>query len=190
MKIPAELRAKLRTIGDESTLATLMDYVNYTANPPPSADYCADTVEDYQGPDTTSDQRFRVLKNRIVRGEAEGEITKYLRVSLRISRNFALPELSIRYEEAKKARDAVRDALPKKRRGKEFLGLSPRDVFTDSLFPELGNIKGREERKEARQANKSKFSSWITQGGPLAALAKRYGGLVLAILPENLTVKK
>ncbi|OBT54779.1 hypothetical protein VE04_03468 [Pseudogymnoascus sp. 24MN13] len=182
--IPAELRAKLRTIGDESALAALMDYVNYTANPPPSADYCADTLEDYQGPDTTSDQRFRVLKNRIVRDEAEKEITKYLRVSFRISKRFALAELSIRYTEAKEARSAV----PKKRRGKEFPGLSPRGLFTDSLFPELANIEGEKERHKEREAAKAKFSSWITQGDPLAELAKRFGSLVLTILPENLTV--
>ncbi|KFZ19983.1 hypothetical protein V501_00363, partial [Pseudogymnoascus sp. VKM F-4519 (FW-2642)] len=184
MKIPAELRAKLRTIGDESTLAALMDYVNYTANPPPSAEYCADTLEDYQGPDTTSDQRFRVLKNRLVRDEAEEEITKYLRVSFRISKRFALAELSIRYAEAKKARSA----MSRKRRGKEFPGLSPRDIFTSSLFPEIGNIEGEEERNAAREKAKSKFSSWITQGDPLEELAKQYGSLVLAILPENLTV--
>ncbi|OBT39126.1 hypothetical protein VE00_10979 [Pseudogymnoascus sp. WSF 3629] len=45
-ELPADLRAKLNMIGDESTLAAIMDYVNYTANPPPSADYCADTLED------------------------------------------------------------------------------------------------------------------------------------------------
>ncbi|KFZ02686.1 hypothetical protein V500_00024, partial [Pseudogymnoascus sp. VKM F-4518 (FW-2643)] len=184
MKLPADLRAKLHMIGDESTLAALMDYVNYTANPPPSADYCADTLEDYQGPDTTSDQRFRVLRNRIVRDEAEEEISKYLRVSCRISKLFALAELSIRYTEAKKARSAV----PKKRRKKEFPGLSPRGRFTDSLFPELGNIEGEEERNKAREAAKGTFSYWITQGDPLAELAKRFGNLVLAILPENLTV--
>ena len=183
-KIPADLRAKLRMIGDESTLAALMDYVNYTANPPSSADYCADTLEDYQGPDTTSDQRFRVLRNRIVRDEAAEEITKYLRVSFRISKRFALAELSIRYAEAKDARSAV----PKKRRKLEFPGLSPRGRFTDSLFPELGDIEGEEERNKARETAKGKFSYWITQGDPLAELAKKFGSLVLAILPENLTV--
>ncbi|ELR08503.1 hypothetical protein GMDG_00567, partial [Pseudogymnoascus destructans 20631-21] len=183
-KIPADLRAKLRMIGDESTLAALMDYVNYTANPPSSADYCADTLEDYQGPDTTSDQRFRVLRNRIVRDEAGEEITKYLRVSFRISKRFALAELSIRYAEAKDARSAV----PKKRRKLEFPGLSPRGRFTDSLSPELGDIEGEEERNKARETAKGKFSYWITQGDPLAELAKQFGSLVLAILPENLTV--
>jgi hypothetical protein len=34
-------------IRDESTLVAIMDYVNYIANPPPSADYYADTLEDY-----------------------------------------------------------------------------------------------------------------------------------------------
>ncbi|OBT47083.1 hypothetical protein VE00_03135 [Pseudogymnoascus sp. WSF 3629] len=38
IKLLADLRAKLHTIRDESTLATIMDYVKYTANPPPSLD--------------------------------------------------------------------------------------------------------------------------------------------------------
>ena len=184
-ELPADLRAKLHMIGDESTLATIMDYVNYTANPPPSADYCADTLEEYQGPDTTSDQRFRVL--RIVRDEAEEEIVKYLRVNIRISKLFALAELSIRYSEEKKARRVV----PKKRRKKELPRLSPKDRFTDLLFPEIGNIEGEEERNDARKARKEakgKFSYWITLGDPLAELAKRFGSLILLILPESLTM--
>ena len=187
-KLPADLRAKLNMIGDESTLAAIMDYVNYTANPPPSADYCADTSEDYQGPDTTSDQRFRVLRNRIVRDEAEEEIVKYLRVSFRFAKLFALAELSIRYTAEKDARSAE----PKKRRKKglpqELPRLSPRGLFTDLLFPEIGNIEGEEERNNAREAAKGKFSYWITIGDPLAELAKRFGSLILSILPENLTI--
>ncbi|OBT54043.1 hypothetical protein VE04_07614 [Pseudogymnoascus sp. 24MN13] len=191
-ELPADLRAKLNMIGDESTLAAIMDYVNYTANPPPSADYCADTLEDYQGIDTTSDQRFRALRNRIVRDEAEEEIVKYLRVSFRISKLFALAELSIRYTAAKDSRSAV----PKKRRKKglpqelpqELPRLSPRGLFTDLLFPEIGNIEGEGERNNAREAAKGKFSYWITLGDPLAELAKRFGSLILLILPENLKI--
>ena len=181
-ELPADLRAKLHMIGDESTLATIMDYVKYTANPPPSADYCADTLEEYQGPDTTSDQRFRVLRNRIVRGEAEEEIVKYLRVNIRISKLSALAELSIRYSEHKNARRA----LTKKRRKKEF-PLSPRNYFTDLLFPEIDNIEGEEERNDARKEAKVTFSYWITLGDPLARMAQRFGSLILHILPKNLT---
>jgi hypothetical protein len=106
----------------------------------------ADLRAKLQGPDTTSDQRFRVLRNRIVRDEAEEEIVKYLRVNIRISKLFALAELSIRYSEEKKARSAV----PKKRWKKELPQLSPKDRFTDLLFPENRQYRGgkREERRE------------------------------------------
>ena len=184
VELPADLRAKLHTIGDESTLATIMDYAEYTANPPPSADYCADTLEEYQSPDTTSDQRFRVLRNRIVRDEAEEEIVKYLRFNIRISKLFALAELSIRYSEEKEARGAV----PKKRRKKELPRLSPKDRFADLLFPEIGNIEGEGERNVARKEAKGTFSYWITLGKPLAEMAQRFGSLILLILPENLTM--
>ncbi|KFZ16874.1 hypothetical protein V501_02027 [Pseudogymnoascus sp. VKM F-4519 (FW-2642)] len=187
-KLPADLRAKLRMIGDESTLAAIMDYVNYTANPPPSADYCADTLEDYQGPDSTSDQRFRVLRNRIVRDEAEEEIVKNLRVNFRTSKLFALAELSIRYTEEKDSRSAVSKKRRKKELPQELPRLSPRGLLTDLLFPEIGNIEGEEERNNAREAAKGKFSYWITLGDPLAELAKRFGSLILLILPESLTI--
>lgn len=185
MKLPADLRAKLHMIGDESTLAAIMDYVDYTANPPPSADYCANTLEDYQGP---LDQRFMVLRNCIIQDEAEEEIVKYLRVSICISKLFALAELSIRYAAAKDARSA----MPKKRRKKglpqELPQLSPRGLFTDLLFPEIANIEGEEERDNTRDAAKETFSYWITLGDLLAELAKRFGSLILSILPENLTM--
>ncbi|OBT39334.1 hypothetical protein VE00_10475 [Pseudogymnoascus sp. WSF 3629] len=154
VELLADLRAKLHTIGDESTLATIMDYAEYTADPPTSADYCADTLEEYQNPDTTSDQRFRVLRNRIVRDEAEEEIVKYLRFNIRISKLFALAELSIRYSEEKEARSAV----PRKRRKKELPRLSPKDRFTDLLFPEIGNIEEEGERNVARKEAKGTFS--------------------------------
>lgn len=185
-ELPADLRAKLRMIGDESTLATIMDYMKYTANPPPSADNCADTLEEYPGPDTTSDQRFRVLRNRIVRGEAEEDIVKYLRINIRISKLFALAELSVRYSEEKDARSAV----PKKRRKKELPGLSPKNRFTDLLFPEIGKIEGKKERNKARKEAKGTFSYWITLGEPLAEMAQRFGSLILLILPENLTMSE
>jgi hypothetical protein len=178
-ELPADLRAKLHMIGDESSVATIMDYVKYTANPPPSADCCADTLEEYPGPDTTSDQRFRVLRNRIDRGDAEEEIVKYLRINIRISKLFALMELSVRYTEAKEARSAV----PKKRRKKKLPGLSPKNRFIDLLFPEIESI-------EAREAAKGTFSYWITLGDPLAKLAKRFGSLILLILPESLTISE
>ncbi|OBT60235.1 hypothetical protein VE03_10210 [Pseudogymnoascus sp. 23342-1-I1] len=184
VELLADLRAKLHTIGDESTLATIMDYAEYTANPPTSADYCADTLEEYQNPDTTSDQRFRVLRNRIVRDEAEEEIVKYLRFNIRISKLFALAELSIRYSEEKEARSAV----PRKRRKKELPRLSPKDRFTNLLFPEIGNIEEEGERNVARKEAKGTFSYWITLGKPLAEMTQRFGSLILLILPENLTM--
>ena len=169
-------------IGDESTLAAIMDYMDYTANPPPSADYCADTLEDYQGP---SDQRFRVLRNRIVRDEAEEEIVKYLRVSTCISKLFALAELSIRYTAAKDTKKRQKKGLPQ-----ELPLLSPRDLSTDLLFPEIANIEGEEERNNTRDTAKGTFSYWITLGDPLAEVAKRFGSLTLSILPENLTISE
>lgn len=122
-----------------------MDYAEYIANPPPSVDYYADTLEEYQGPNTTLDQRFRVLRNRIVRDEAEEEIVKYLRFNIRISKLFALAELSIRYSKERKARSAV----PKKRRKKELPRLSLKNCFTNLLFPKISNIKGEGERNVA-----------------------------------------
>lgn len=67
---------------------------------------------------------------------------KYLRFNIRISKLFALAELSIRYSEEKK----TRSALPKKKREKELPRLSPKDRFTNLLFPEIGNIEEEGER--------------------------------------------
>jgi hypothetical protein len=82
-------------IGDTVTRATIGDYVNYTATPPPSADDCADASEGDPGPNTisASDRRHKVLKDRIVRDETAEKTVKYLGVAIRISKRVALAEL-------------------------------------------------------------------------------------------------
>jgi hypothetical protein len=137
MELLADLHVKLHMIRDESLVATIMNYVKYTANPPPSADCCANTLEEYLGPNTTLDQRFRVLRNRIDQGDVEEEIVKYLRINIYILKLFALMELSVRYTKAKEARSAV----PKKRRKKKLPRLLLKNRFINLLFPKIESIK-------------------------------------------------
>jgi hypothetical protein len=188
-KLSVALRAKLHMIGDTVTRATIGDYVNYTATPPPSADDCADASEGDPGPDTISalDRRHKVLKDRIIRDETAEKTVKYLGVAIRISKRVALAELIGSYIEERDARTA----MPKKRRRRELPRLSPKDRFTDLLFPETKQTEEEDgERKDARKKAKAKLSYWITLGEPLAGMAQRFGYGILAHLPAKLTDKE
>lgn len=170
-KLSAALRAKLHMIGDTVTLATIEDYVNYTATPPSSADDCAHALEGDAGLDRAlaSDHRARVLKDRIVQYETAERSVEHLKVAIRISKRLALAVLIGKYLEERDARTA----MPKKRRKKELPRLSPMDRFTDLLFPETKGTEERgEESKEARKRAKTNFSYWISLGEPLARMAQ------------------
>lgn len=78
--------------------------------------------------------------------------------------------------------------MPKKRRKKQLPQSSPKDRFINLLFPETIKCKGQE--KGPREKAKKKFDYWIQLGEPLAAMEKRYGIALLALLPETLTDKK
>lgn len=75
-------------IGNTATLVTIEDYIKYIGTPPAFVDVCADAPEGDASLDTilASDQRLRVLKDRIVRDEAVEESVKYLKIAVRISR--------------------------------------------------------------------------------------------------------
>ncbi|KAH6667785.1 hypothetical protein B0J14DRAFT_675784 [Halenospora varia] len=80
--------------------------------------------------------------------------------------------------------------MPKKRRKRELPRLSPKDRFTDLLFPETkGTEEWGEERKEARKKAKAKLSYWISLGEPLARMTQRFGYSILLRLPAKLTDK-
>jgi hypothetical protein len=189
-KLSAALRAKLGMIADTVTLATVWDYLKNKRTPLSSTDDCADASEQDVSPDiSSSDQRLRELKNRIVRDEKEEKSINRRRIAVRISKRIALAELIGRYIQEREARRAV----PKKRRKKQLPRSSPKDRFTDLLFPETIRYKGEQlgkKEKGPRENAKKKLDYWIQLGEPLARMAQRYGIAILALLHETLTDKK
>jgi len=194
-KLSVALRAKLGRIADTVTLATVWDYLNYKRTPLSSTDDCADASEQDASPDiSSSDQRLRELKNRIVRDEKEEKSLNHRRIAVRISKRVALAELIGRYIKEREARRAV----PKKRRKKQLPRSSPKDRFTDLLFPETikykvdKKTKGMQviEEKGPRENAKKKLDYWIQLGEPLARMAQCYGIAIVPLLPEKLTDKK
>ena len=123
---------------------------------PPSIDD-ADDIKGGHGPNTisASDNRLRALKNYIVQDEKAEKTIRYLGVAIRTSKRVALAELIGRYIEERDARAA----MPKKKRKREFPRLSPKDRFTDLLFPETRQTEeGDEEKAHARKKAKAKIS--------------------------------
>jgi hypothetical protein len=133
-KLLVALRAKLYIIGDIVICAAIRDYINYMAMPPPFADDYADALKGDLGPNTilASDQRHKVLKDRIIRDETAKKTIKYLGLAIRISKRVALAELISSYI---KERDA-RIAMPKKRQRRELPRLLLKDCFINLLFLE------------------------------------------------------
>ena len=187
-KLSASLRAKLHMIRDPVTLTTLKDHVKDTATLSPSTDN-ADILEGGPGPKTisASDHRLRALKNHIFQDEKAEKTTKYLGVAIRTSKRVALAELIGRYIEERDARTA----MPKKKRKRELPRLSPKDRFTNLLFPETQQTKEKDEEiAHTRKKAKAKLSYWIALGEPLARMSQRFGYGILDLLPRNLTDKE
>jgi hypothetical protein len=94
-----------------------------------------------------------VLKYRIVRDETAEKTAKYLGVGIRILKRVALAELIGSYIEGRDARTA----MPKNRRRRELPRLSPKDRFTDLLFPETKQTEEveREKTRERRPRRNS-----------------------------------
>jgi hypothetical protein len=105
-----------------------------------STEDCADALEQDAGSNiiSTSDRRLRELKNRIMRDEKDEKTFKHKQIAARISKRIALAELVGRYIDERDARRA----LPKKRRKKQLPQSSPKDRFTDLLFPQTLNYNG------------------------------------------------
>ena len=138
-------------IGDTVTLATIEDYVNYTATPPSSADDCADASEGDAGLDTAlaSDHRARVLKDRIVQYETAERSVEHLKVAIRISKRLALAELIGKYLEERDARIAV----PKKDGRRNCLDCRRRIVslICSSLKPRGRRSRVKRVRRRERE---------------------------------------
>ncbi|RFU23676.1 hypothetical protein B7463_g12661, partial [Scytalidium lignicola] len=197
MKLSAALREKLDRIADTATLATVRDYLHYQETLFNSADDCAYASEQIVLPDTPNalDQRLLLLKARIDRDEKVEKTLEYLEIAVRISKRVALAELVGRYIDEREARRAV----PKKRRKTQLPRSSPKDRFTDLLFPETVKYSGHlskdmttqvsKKEKCPRAKAKEKLDYWIRLGEPLARMARRFGYGVLSLLPDNLTDK-
>jgi hypothetical protein len=139
-----------------------------------------------------------VLKNRIVRDKEAEKTVKYLGVAVRVLKRVALAELIGSYIEEREARRAV----PKKKRKMQLPRSSPKDRFTDLLFPETITYEGEqlsekdkgmqmiEEEKSPRLKAKAKLDYWIRLGEPLARMAERFGHGILLLLPKKLTDKE
>ncbi|KAF8855966.1 hypothetical protein BDZ45DRAFT_745972 [Acephala macrosclerotiorum] len=197
-RLSAALRAKLGRIADTATLATVWNYLNYKRTPLSSADDCVESSKQDSSPGiiSASDQRLRELKNRIVRDEKKKKFVNHRRIVVRISKRVALAELIGKYIEERNAKRAV----PKKRRKKQLPQSSPKDRFTDLLFPDTVKYKGEKldektksmqviEEKGPRENAKKKLDYWIVLEEPLARMAQRYGIAIVPLLPEKLTNK-
>ncbi len=138
---------------------------------------------------SASDQRLRGLKSRIVRDEKAEKTIKHLRVAVRISKRMALVELIGRYIEESEAWKA----MPKKRRKMQLPGSSPKDRFTDLLFPETIKYKDEQLGKKKnglREKAKQKIDYWIRLREPLARIAQRFGCAILSLVTEKLNDKE
>lgn len=182
-KLSVHLRSKLRSTADAATLKSIRKYLKYKQNPPSAVEDCADASEQDESANiSSSHQRLRKLKNRILRDEKDEDFVGQRQIATRISKRVALAELIGSYIEEKEAWKAT----PKKIRKKK---LPPKNQFTDLLFPETIKYKGKKE-KGPREDARAKLKYWIQLGEPLAAMAHRYGIATVALLHEKLTDKE
>ena len=162
------------------------DFLKYIAKPSSYSDSrCNNSTAD-QDPDTTSasDRRLRELKDYIICLETAERMMKCLRVVIRISKRVALAEMISRYLEERDARAA----MLRNRRKLELPRSSPKDRFTDLLFPDTCKTYGFGDLKnDARKKAKEKLSYWSSLGEPLAQMTQRFGYGFLALLPMKLT---
>jgi hypothetical protein len=119
-KLSAPLRAKLRTIADAVTLATVRDYLRYQQTPRSSADDLLDDApEEGASLDiiSASDQRNRELRNRIISNEEDEESIQQWQIAVCISKRVALAELIGNYIKERDARRAVPKKKPRNNQG-------------------------------------------------------------------------
>lgn len=197
--MPADLRAKVQQSADRATLVNAWHYFNYIGTLLYFTADCGDALGRNTSPDVASatDQRLKELKNRIVREEEAEKSIKVTRMVVHVSKRVYLVELVAKYIEETEARKAE----PKKRRKKNLRRLSPKDRFTDLLFPEtikdqgeqVSKEKGRQvgkKEKSPRDKAKEQLDYWIRLGEPLVRMVQRFGHGILLLLSEKLTDKE